>query len=136
MSFIVRPLDENDYDSILVEWWKMWGWKPVERDFLPDDGKGGVIVYDEDVPVCAGFLYTTNSKVAWIDWIVSNKNYRKKPHRKEAISFLVETLTNISRNTGHKYGYALIKHQSLINTYKELGYVKGDEYIGELIKVL
>lgn len=136
MSFIVRPLDDNDYDSILVEWWKMWGWEPVAKDFLPDDGKGGIIIYDEDVPVCAGFIYTTNSKVAWVDWIVSNKEYRKKPERSEAIELLVQSLTNICKNTGHKYSYALIKHSGLVDTYKKLGYTKGDVYTGEMIKVL
>lgn len=136
MSFTIRPLDENDYDSILLGWWKDWGWEAPQRDFLPDNGKGGIIVFDGEEPVCAGFLYTTNSKVAWVDWIISNKNYRKKPERTEAIKLLVETLTNICRNTGHKYTYALIKHPRLIDTYKELGYVKGDGYIGELIKAL
>lgn len=136
MSFIVRPLYDSDYDSILVGWWKMWGWEPVEKDFLPDNGKGGIIVYDEDVPICAGFIYTTNSKVAWVDWIISNKEYRKKPQRSEAIELLVQSLTNICKNTGHKYSYALIKHSGLVDTYKKLGYTKGDVYTGEMIKVL
>jgi hypothetical protein len=94
------------------------------------------MVLDGDVPVCAGFVYTTNSKVAWVDWIISNKQYRKKPQRSEAIQLLVETLTNICKNTGHKYTYALIKHSSLIGTYEKLGYIKGDGYTGEMIKVL
>jgi len=136
MSFIIRPLNENDYEDILVKWWNNWGWKPVEKDFLPDDGKGGIIVFDEDEPVCAGFVYTTNSKVAWVDWIVSSDTYRKKPQRKEAITLLVDTLTNICKNTGHKYSYALIKHPSLSGVYEDLGYVKGDEYKGEMIKAL
>lgn len=135
MPFIVRPLNENDYDSILVGWWKDWGWEPANKDFLPDDGKGGIMVFDDDEPVCAGFIYTTNSKVAWVDWIISSKTYRK-PERKDAIKLLVETLTNICRNTGHKYSYALIKHSGLIETYTNLGYIKGDGYTGELIKVL
>jgi hypothetical protein len=71
-----------------------------------------------------------------VDWIISNKQYRKKPQRTEAIKLLVETLTNICKNTGHKYTYALIKHPSLINTYEQFGYVKGDGYTGEMIKVL
>lgn len=136
MALNIRPLNINDYDTILVGWWKDWGWTPPEKDFLPGDGTAGIMVLDEEVPVCAGFMYTTNSKVAWIDWIVSNKEYRKKPHRKEALLLLVDTLTNISKNTEHKYAYALIKHNSLIDTYKELGYIKGDEYTGEMIKVL
>jgi len=73
--------------------------------------------------------------VAWVDWIISNKQYRDDD-RKEAISLLVDTLTNICKNTGHKYSYALIKHQSLIETYENLGYIKGDGYTGEMIKAL
>ncbi len=136
MVFNIRPLNENDYESTLTGWWKDWGWASPTKDFLPDDGKGGIMVLDGDVPVCAGFIYTTNSKVAWVDWIISNKQYRKKPQRSEAIQLLVETLTNICKNTGHKYSYALIKHPGLIETYQELGYIKGDGYIGEMIKVL
>lgn len=135
MEFNLRPLNTNDYEDILVGWWKDWGWEPPKKDFLPDDGTGGVMVLDGDVPVCAGFLYATNSKVAWADWIVSSKEYRKKPHRSNAIKLLIETLTNIGKSTGHKYMYALIKHKVLIDTYKELGYTQGDSYTSEMIKV-
>ena len=136
MELYVRPLNETDYDSILVGWWKDWGWEPPQRDFLPNDAKGGIIVYDEEVPVCAGFMYLTNSKVGWVDWIISNKGYTKKPQRKEAIKLLVSKLTEICKTTGCKYTYALIKNDSLIGTYEELGYTKGDSYTNEMIKVL
>ena len=66
---------------------------------------------------------------------ISSKTYRGEG-RREAIKLLVDTLTNICRNTGHKYTYALIKHPSLIGTYEKLGYIKGDGYTGEMIKVL
>ena len=136
MSLIIRPLQDSDYDSILVKWWKDWGWEPTPKDFLPQDGKGGLMIMDEDEPVCAGFIYTTNSSVAWADWIVSSKTYRKKPERQQAIVLLVEKLEEAARHSGYKYLYALIKHKGLINTYKELGFVKGDTYNAELIKVL
>ncbi len=132
----IRPLTYEDYDDTLKGWWADWGWTAPTRDFLPDDGAGGLMVLDGDVPVCAGYMYATNSRVAWVDWIISNKEYRKKPQRSEAIRNLIATLTEISKNTGFKYCYALIKHQSLIETYKELGYTKGDEYVGEMIKIL
>jgi hypothetical protein len=132
----IRQLEEGDYENILKGWWQDWGWTAPTKEFLPDDGKGGMIVYDGDTPICAGFMYLTNSKVAWVDWIISNKEYKKKPHRREAITLLVDTLTKIANDTGNKYCYALIKNQSLIETYKDLGYVKGDEYVGEMIKLL
>jgi hypothetical protein len=136
MEFNIRPLGETDYEDILVGWWKDWKWTPPPKDFLPSDGKGGVMVLDNDIPVCAGFVYMTNSKVAWVDWIISNREYKKKPQRKEALDLLITTLTNICKDTGNKYCYALIKNKSLIKTYETLGYTSADNYTQEMIKVL
>lgn len=136
MIFDIRPLELDDYDTILTKWWDDWGWTAPAKDFLPDNGKGGMIVYDKETPICAGFVYITNSGVAWVDWIISNKEYRKKPHRKQAIGILIETLTNLCERSGAKYSYALIKNKSLIETYQHLGYDKGDSYTQEMIKKL
>jgi hypothetical protein len=136
MDLIIKELSETDYDDILVGWWKQWGWEPPKRDFLPNDGKGGIIVYDDDTPICAGFMYLTNSKVAWVDWIISNKEYTNKLQRRDAIKLLVSALTEICKKSGSKYSYALIKNESLIGMYEELGYIKGDSYTNEMIKIL
>ena len=136
MMFDVRPLSETDYDDILVSWWKDWRWDAPPRAFLPEDGTGGVIVYDGDVPVCAGFIYKTNSEIAWVDWIISNKNYKKKPSRGEAIQLLINTLTELCKMSGASIAYALIKHRGLIDCYKKLGYIEGDSYSSEMIKKL
>jgi hypothetical protein len=136
MELTIRQLNETDYDEILLKWWGDWGWRAPEKDFLPENGTGGLIVYDGEEPICAGFIYMTNSGVAWIDWIISSKEYRKKPHRKEALKMLVEELTILSKGSGSKYGYALIKNKSLIEVYENLGYFKGDSYTSEMIKVL
>jgi len=133
MIFTIRPLTENDYDNILVGWWEDWKWSAPVKDFLPNTG---FIVYDENTPICAGYIYTTNSKVCWVDWIISNFNYKNKENRKKALILLIETLTNTSRYLDSKYCYALIKNKSLINIYKELGYIEGDSYTSEMIKIL
>jgi len=136
MDLIIRELSETDYDDILVGWWKQWGWEPPQRDFLPNDGKGGIIVCDGDIPICAGFMYLTNSKVAWVDWIISNKEYTNRLQRKDAIKLLVSALTEICKKSGSKYSYALLQNQSLIGVYEDLGYIKGDKQINEMIKLL
>lgn len=132
----VRKLNSEDYDNILVGWWKDWGWVAPVRDFLPESGEGGIIVFDDETPICAGFMYITNSKVSWVDWIVSNKTYNVKPLRAQAIKLLVSSLTDFCKSAGSKYVYALIKNQPLIHVYEELGYVKGDNYTSEMIKIL
>ena len=109
----VRKLTHDDYDNILLGWWKDWGWEAPTRDFLPENGEGGLIVYDGEIPVCAGFVYVTNSKACWIDWIISNKNYREKPMRSHCINKLIESLSNVVQVLDVKYAYALIKHRSI-----------------------
>ena len=137
MELTIRPLNDTDYQDILVGWWNDWGMIPVPKDFLPDDGKGGIIVYDNEEPICAGFMYATNSKIAWVDWIVSSKTYRKKPHRNDAIKLLLATLTEIASKSGYIYSYALVKNSSnLIKSYVDLGYTKSCVYTSELIKKL
>lgn len=136
MELTIRNLNESDYHNILVDWWIQWNWEPPKKDFLPDDGKGGIIVYDGETPIIAGFIYITNSKVSWVDWIISNKQYKIKEKRAEAKKMLIESLTNICKNSGSKYGYALIKNKALIKTYQDLGWSKGDIYTSEMIKLL
>lgn len=136
MELTIRSLNESDYHNILVDWWIQWNWEPPKKDFLPDDGKGGIIVYDGEIPIIAGFIYITNSKVSWVDWIISNKEYKIKEKRAEAKKMLIESLANICKNSGSKYGYALIKNKALIKTYQDLGWSKGDVYTSEMIKLL
>ena len=136
MKFTIRKLNKTDYDNILLKWWKDWRWTAPPKDFLPDDGEGGFIVYDKDVPVCAGYIYITNSKVGWCDWIISNFNYKDKTNRKKALNELIKILTHTLKLSGCKYSYALIKSDSLIERYKENGYIEGDKYTKEMIKKL
>lgn len=134
--FTLRPLNEFDYDNILLGWWEDWGWVAPVKELLPQDGIGGVIVYDEEEPVCAGFLYMTNSKMSWVEWVISNKNYRKKPQRKEAIVYLIKTLTNIAKTNGATFAYTVVKNKSLSAIYEQVGYANGDDNVKEMIKVL
>lgn len=136
MAYGIRQLEPNDYEDILIGWWKDWRWTAPPKDSLPEEGVGGVMVYDGDTPVCAGFLYITNSKIAWVEWVVSNFQYKDRSKRKEAISLLVDTLTETARNMGFKYSYAVLKNENLINTYKDIGYTIGSSNNIEMIKKL
>lgn len=133
MKFNIRQLEYQDYNT-LVGWWEDWGLDSPDKDFLPEDGIGGLIITDGDIPVCAGFIYNTNSKVAWIDWIVSNKQYRVKGKRKEAILLLIDSLTNICKSTSHKYIFSNNNNRFLIDYFVESGYIVGCKNSVELIK--
>ena len=136
MDLSIRVLNQDDYTNILLGWWSDWKWVAPEKDFLPLDGTSGMIVYDGDIPICAGFLYLTNSKVFWVDWIISNRYYMHKQNRHKALLYLIDSLTNVAISNGAKYIYALIKHPSLIHKYEQLGFIKGDSYTSEMIKII
>jgi hypothetical protein len=136
MGILVRALNASDYDDILVGWWKDWGLDAPTRDFLPDDATGGLIVFDGNEPVCAGFMYTMNAKVAWVEWIVSSKTYRKKPMRKDCLELLIHTLTHVCKSKGAKYVFSNNNNKHLIESFINSGYVKGCTNSTELIKIL
>jgi len=132
----VRYLNETDYDTTLCKWWSDWRWTPPSRDMLPENGSGGIMVYKDEVEICAGFIFLTNSKTAWVEFIVSNIEYKDKENRKLYLSTLVNSLGNILKNVGAKYTYVSLKNESLIKIYEELGYVKGSKGCLEMIKQL
>ena len=133
MEFNIRKLNSTDYEDTLVVWWKDWGWEPPAKDFLPDEGEGGLLVLDNDIPVCAGFIYITNSKVAWINWIVSDKSFENKKIRNKAIEVLLENLVTIAVKNKNSYVFASNNNLSLINRFVNIGFTKGCENTTEII---
>ena len=121
----IRLVNDSDYE-MLCDWWKGWGWTPPPKDFLPTIG----VVVEE---VAAGFLYVTNSKVSWVDWIVSDKNYRGED-RDDIINVVLASLEEISKDYDAKFLYSLIKHEKLMEKYEAMGYVKGDSDAVVMIK--
>ena len=130
----VRNLIHSDYDEILVKWWKDWRWTPPPKDMLPQDGRGGLMITKEGIDICAGFIYFTNSSTAWVEFIVSNFQYKDKD-RKDAILLLINALSEVAKENGCKYVYTSLKNQSLINYYAECGFEKGSENCTEMIKI-
>ena len=100
MELKARTLLEQDY-SMLEEWWKAWGWPPVSKDVLPDNGTGGVMIEYKDKPIVAGFIYWSNSGMCWFDWVVSDPDGNKRA-RPLAVKFLIQTVEQMVKNAGKK----------------------------------
>ena len=123
----IRLVNDSDYE-MLCGWWKDWGWSQYpSKNMLPDIG----VVVNE---VAAGFLYLTNSKLAWANWIVTDKNYREDD-RGDIINTVILSLEQIAKDNGVEVMYGVISSNSLVNRYVELGYNKGD-YQQELVKII
>tara|TARA_B110000483_G_scaffold1095_1_gene1257 strand:+ start:71 stop:478 length:408 start_codon:yes stop_codon:yes gene_type:complete len=135
MELNIRMLKDSDWNT-LVQWWSDWpGWAAPPKDFLPDNGKGGFMVEKNNQPIVAGFLYTTNSKAALLEWIVSNPKYREDD-RGKAIELLIEGAEEVCKKQGIKFIFSIGRTKQLINTHKKLGYTVDEKPSHEIIKIL
>lgn len=130
-----RLLTEGDYD-ILVDWWKWWRFGVPAKDSLPHDGLGGLMISKDGVDICAGFIFLTNSKTAWCEYIVSNPDMRDRELRDKAIILLINTLSEIAKDKGYKYIYTSLKNKPLIEKYQKCGYIQGSVNCTEMMKNL
>lgn len=120
MELTVRALQESDWDT-LQEWWTKWKWPIMSKEMLPLNGCGGLMIYKGDQLIAAGFLYLSNSKVAWLDWVISNPEY-KESDRKQALVLLIDELEKIALTQDYSIIISIARNKSLINIHKELGY--------------
>ena len=131
--FDIRPLREDDYPQ-LCDWWKWFRFPAPPQDCLPANGLGGVMVSKAGLDLCAGFLYFTNSKMCWLEFIVSNPEYRDK-NRHEAIRLLIDELAGVAQRKGCKAIFSSIKRKSLVGHYEACGFAK-NEGTFEMVKLL
>ena len=129
-----RLLNEEDYE-IICEWWRWWRWTPVERELLPNNGTGGFMVHSNNVDICAGFLYTTNSNLCHVEWIVSNYEIKDKTLRKEAIEMLINTLLTFGKSLGFKIAFTYLLNKNLEKKFENCGFIHSSKPI-EMIKKL
>ena len=129
-----RTLTESDYE-ILTDWWKAWGWPVIVRDMLPDNGTGGIMVENKGENVVAGFLYWSNSKMVWLDWIISNPK-TNRDIRQEAIKKLILTAESMTREAGSKFMMSISRSNSLLKIHKELGWTIDPDPSHEMIKAI
>ena len=132
MELQLRQLEESDWE-MLQSWWKAWGWPEMTKDLMPLEGLGGLIIEKEGKPIASGFVYLTNSKVAWTEWIVSDPDYREDD-RIEALKILVQGLEEVAIQAGCKIVLSVGRNKGLLNIHKELGYTIDDSPSYEISK--
>jgi hypothetical protein len=117
----IRQIKESDF-SMLDQWWLDHGMKIPDRKLLPHNGTGGFIVSIGKEDVAAGYLYFTNSSIAYSDFGISNANYRNKEKRNKAIAYLLDYVFSLALKKGYTFTWATSKVSGVINKCKELGY--------------
>lgn len=131
----IRRLNEDDYPT-LVKWWNDWGWTPLAKKLLPENGTGGVMIESENgTPICAGFLYITNSEIAWMEWVISNKEVRGK-QRDKALDLLFSELILWAENSDRSVIFTVGKNKHFLERCKKFGFLMDEVPSFELIKTI
>lgn len=131
---IARRLTQGDY-PLLKKWWKDWGWIPVLREALPESGTGGIMIENDGIPICAGFLYLTNSTIAWMEWEISDKESDKEI-RKKALELLEHELTLWAEGVERKVLFSVTQNKSLIEKRKNNGWIVDENPSYEMTKTI
>ena len=129
----LRTLTEQDWNT-LCNWWEAWPkWVNPPKSFLPDNGKGGFMVEKDGKPICAGFIYLTNSDAVLLEWIVSDPEYRESD-RKDALELLITGAEAACKEIGKKHMFSIGRNKHLIDTHKKLGWSVDPDPSHEIIK--
>ncbi|MDB4334691.1 hypothetical protein N9988_00510, partial [bacterium] len=91
------------------------------------------IVEKNNKPICAGFIYLTNSDAVLLEWIVSDPEYREND-RKEALELLITGAEAACKAIGKKHMFSIGRNKHLIETHKELGWAVDTSSSYELTK--
>ena len=129
-----RTLTKSDWET-LSDWWKAWKWPVMAKDMLPDNGTGGIMVENEGENIVAGFLYWSNSKLVWLDWIISNPKV-SRDIRQEAIKKLILTAEHMTKQAGSKYMMSISRSNSLLKTHEQMGWNVDKTPSHEMVKVI
>ena len=94
----IRLFDkEKDYKT-LCKWWDDWKLPNHHPDALSETG---IIISKDGVDICSGFIYSTDSYIAWFEFVTINKKTTKQ-QRKGALEKLGSAMVKKTKEMGFK----------------------------------
>lgn len=124
----VIKFDSELHFEVLKSWWLQYGWVVPELETLPPTG---FIAVSNGAPICAGFCYFTDSKMAFMDWIIGDRSADKEL-RKQGVDMVINALITRAKEKEVGIIYTVTGNTHLINTYKELGFGEMEKNISSL----
>ena len=121
----IRPIEEEDY-VFINKWWETLGKLPPPRSLLPEDGLHGLMACKDGKPIVCTYLYLTNSKFGYCDYMISDMNYKGR----DRFSIVLE-LMNVSIGTAWELGcedfWFITKNKGMLKRCKSLGVKVSDD---------
>tara|TARA_R100000234_G_scaffold90258_1_gene58538 strand:+ start:129 stop:533 length:405 start_codon:yes stop_codon:yes gene_type:complete len=115
----IRKIELKDYEYI-DKWWIEQGYDAISKEILPMQGLGGLIV-EKEKPIAAAYLYLTNSKMGYIDNLISDPKYVSKD-RFNVIANLMAACKKMAEDVGCLDIWAITNNKGILKRCKKLGY--------------
>lgn len=129
---ILLPFELNKHKTILNSWYQGWNQEPPpDKTFSPT----GYLVYNNETPICAGFLCKTDAGFAIIYNYISDPKSDKLT-RSEALDMLSKELTDIATKENFYMVCASTANTSVAKRFEKLGYVTTHEQFINLGRIL
>ena len=123
----LRRFQPEDYEEV-SQWWRAHGWAPVPLQALPVTG---LIVPG----IAAGWLYKTDSSLAWLEWLVTNPNAAGEA-RHAALNEVIEAALKEAEIGGAAAVFTSLSDKSLLGRYQRHGFVVSDTGMTNMVRVL
>ena len=85
----------DDYNKTLVRWWEEYNWTPPPLECLPN----GYIIFNNETPIYAGFIFYTGTPLAWLEFVIGNKKASVE-QKKGGLLKLVDVISTIAKDKG------------------------------------
>lgn len=127
-KYKIRPVRVEDYVD-LIKWWESYDHVEVpSSDLLPNGGLGGLVIEKEGKAVMASFMYLTNSKMGYLDFLISDPDYKNKD-KYSMIMKLQDACTGWLIQEGCRIVWAMTSYDHLAEMAGEMGHdVLEDKY--------
>ena len=115
----IRKIQLEDYEYI-NKWWVEQGFNAVSLEVLPMQGLGGLII-EKEKPIAAAYLYLTNSKMGYIDNLISDPKYTSKD-RFNIILELIAACKEMAKEVGCLDVWAITNSKGIVKRCEKLKY--------------
>ena len=115
----IRKITDDDY-AFINKWWVDNGKEIPPLTWLPEKGLGGLII-EKEKPIAAAYIYTTNSSTGYIDFLISDPNYKSKDRFNVLLS-LFEACLKQSHDLGYSIVWAMTDIRGVIERATEIGF--------------
>ena len=115
----IRKITKDDY-IFINKWWIDSGLKLPPEGCLPDNGLGGLII-EKEKPIAALYIYTTNSTMGYIDFLISDPTYKEKD-RYEVILSLFKACIKKCNEEGIINAWFMSDNKAVIDRALAIGF--------------